>query len=93
MAGGRDEDMVYISSTEIYSTVQLKWNYGVQLPSARGYFSGISLNNNVFLLGKEDKILRHDKRTNKIPFIEIFSLFLFHLHFQTLSQYFTFNVI
>ena len=55
MAGGRDKDKYYLSSTEIYSTVQLKWNYGVQLPSARGYFSGISLNNNVFLLGKQDQ--------------------------------------
>ena len=82
-----------ISSTEIYSPTQLKWNYGVQLPSDRELTRGISVNNNVFLLGKEDKILRHDKRTNKIPFIEIFALFLFHLHFQTLSQYFTFNVI
>jgi len=51
VVGGRGNDHAYISSTEIYSTVQLKWNYGVQLPSARGYFSGISLNNNVFLLG------------------------------------------
>ena len=56
MAGGRVKiGGTYLSSTEIYSTVQLKWNYGVQLPSARAYFSGISLNNNVFLLGKQDQ--------------------------------------
>ena len=31
----------------------MKWNNGVQLPTARAYFRGISLNNNVFLIGKK----------------------------------------
>ena len=51
MAGGNG-NAGYLSSTEIYSTAELKWNYGVELPSARSMFSGISLNNDVFLLGK-----------------------------------------
>jgi len=49
VAGGSDGPL--ISSTEIYSPTQLKWNYGVQLPSDRELTRGISVNNNVFLLG------------------------------------------
>ena len=49
MEGGKDGD--FLSSTEIYSTAQMKWNYGIDLPSARRLMPGISLNNNVFVLG------------------------------------------
>ena len=47
----------YFSSTEIYSTAQLKWNYGVQFTAPRYIWNGISLNNDVFVLGKNKKLL------------------------------------
>ena len=50
MAGGTPEGGGFTSSTEIYSTTKSKWEYGVSLPSAR-HCQGISLNNNVFLIG------------------------------------------
>ena len=44
-----------LSSTEIYSTFKKEWNFGVPLPSARHFNSnGISVNNNVFLIGKKE---------------------------------------
>merc|ERR1712198_569486 len=42
----------YISSTEIYSTSKMEWKFGADLPSVRQFNSnGISVHNNVFLLG------------------------------------------
>ena len=50
MVGGTPEGGGVTSSTEIFSTTKLKWEYGVPLPSAR-LCQGISLNNNVFVIG------------------------------------------
>ena len=50
MTGGTPEGGGFTSSTEIYSTTKLKWEYGVPLPSAR-LCRGISLLNNVFVIG------------------------------------------
>ena len=56
MAGGWGNS--YVLSTEVYSTSQMKWEYGVPLPSARLFYSnGISVLNDVFLLGKKKKII------------------------------------
>ena len=56
MGGGKDW-REKLTSTEIYSTAQLKWNDGVPLPKENTGSNGISLNNNVFLLGKKQYLL------------------------------------
>ena len=53
MAGGYDGN--FLSSTEIYSTSKMEWKFGADLPSVRQFISngGISVDNNVFLLGNK----------------------------------------
>jgi len=51
VAGGYGKE--YLSSTEIYSTSKMEWKFGADLPSVRQFNSnGISVHNNVFLLGR-----------------------------------------
>ena len=50
MAGGRNSGKSLTSTTEIYSTSKMEWIFVG--PIARRYSVGISVRNNLFVLGK-----------------------------------------
>jgi len=69
VAGGIASDDSHLSSTEIFSDGSLNWSYAEDLPSQRHGLAGITLNNNIFMIGGKtesgsvSEILRLDKET------------------------------
>ena len=52
MAGGRNSGQSLTSKTEIYSTSTMEWISIGPIPTARRNSVGISVRNNLFVLGK-----------------------------------------